>query len=139
MPAGRFTALISNLLEGGGEGLAATILARPGPVAREGSSEHAGRDHRGGKAGALLVGPVDHLDGSEGLVAGLHQRAERLKCTKNTKNTIELAAGRLRVEVASHRDRRHIIPLARTPGEHRAHVVDRDGAPQRLAARAKPI
>jgi hypothetical protein len=95
-------------------------------------------NHRGREARALLVGPVDHLDRCVGLVARLHQRAQRFERTEHAEHAVELAAGRLGIEVAPHRDRRDVV-LARTAREHRAHVVDRHGAAERLAARLEPV
>ena len=130
---------IPDILERRAEGLPAAVLARPGPVAREGAGEHAGCDHRGRKARALFVGPVDYLNRRVCLVPGLHQRAQGLECAKDAEHAIELAAGRLRVKMAAHRDRRNIVALARPPREHRAHIIDRDSAAKPLAARAKPV
>src|ERR1043165_216354 len=139
MIAAALIAAIADLIERGTECHAGAILARMSPVAREGASEHAGSNHRGRKARALLVGPVDHLDRRIGLVAGLHKSTECFQRAEHTEHAIKLAAGRLGIEVAPHRDRRNVVPLTRTAREHGPHGVDRDGAAQRLATYAKPV
>src|SRR4051794_27615162 len=132
-------AAIADGVERRAEGCSFAILIGVRPLMREGAGEHAGCHHRGRKARALLVGPVDHLDRRVSFVAGAHHRAERFQCAKNAKNAIELAAGRLRVEMAPHGDRRDVVPLARTARVHRAHVVNCHGAAERLAARLEPV
>ena len=109
------------------------------PVAREHAGEHARGDHRRVEARALLVGPVDHLDRREGLVPGGVQRAQRLQRGQHPERSVELAAGRLGIEVAAHRDRRNADALALPAREHRAHVVHRHGAADLLAARLEPV
>ena len=41
--------------------------------------------------------------------------------------------------MAAHGDRRHVGALARPPREHRAHVVDGDGAAEFLRPRLEPV
>src|SRR6185295_17917822 len=121
------------------ERYSAAILTREREVAREGAGEDARRDHGGGEARTLLVGPVDDLDRREGLVARLHQCAQRFQRSKHAEHAVELAAGRLGIEMTPHRDRRNVGALARPSREHRTHVVNSDGAAKRLAAGAKPV
>lgn len=82
------------------------LLARPAWI--ENSGEHARGDQRRGEARALLVGPVDNLDRRISLVTGFDERAQRLKSGEHAQHAIELAACRLRVEVAAHCDRREL-------------------------------
>ena len=124
---------IADFIERIAEVFAAAVGARRRPVAFIDAGEHAGRDHRRGKARAFLVGPVHHFDRREGLVAGANKRAQRFQRGQHAKRAVEFAAGRLRVEMAAHGDRRHVVALAGTAREHRAHVVDGDRAAERLA------
>src|SRR4051795_11534257 len=116
-------AAIADRIERGTEGYTFAILIGVRPLMREGAGEHAGCDHRGRKARALLVGPVDQFDRRVGFVASLNQGTQRFKCAKNAKNAIELAAGRLGVEMAPHRNRRDVVSLARTARVHTAPIV----------------
>src|SRR6185295_10038215 len=85
------------------ERYSAAILTRQREVAREGAGKDAGRDHRRGEARALLVGPVDDFDRREGLVACLHQCAQRFQCSEHAEHAVELAAGRLGIEMTPSR------------------------------------
>ena len=93
----------------------------------------------GEKRELLLVAPIDRLDRREGLVAGALHRAQRLKGCQHAERAVELAAGRLGVEMAAHGDGRDIVALAGAAGEHGAHVVDGDRAAERLRLRREPV
>jgi hypothetical protein len=88
---------------------------------------------------AFLVGPVDYLDRRVGLVAGLVQGSHRLERAEHAEHAVELAAGRLRVEVRAHRDRRQLVILARPTRKHVADFVDRHRAAERLAPLPEPL
>ena len=66
------------------------------------------------------------------------KRAQRLQRGEHAEHAVELAAGRLGVEMAADRDRRH-VRRALAAREHRAHVVDGDAAAERLGARLEPV
>src|SRR3546814_13341990 len=72
--------------------------------------EHAGEDAGGdqgrGEARALLVGPHRDLDGRRRLDAVVVQGADDLEAGQHTEHAVELAAGRLGVEVTAGGDRR---------------------------------
>ena len=93
----------------------------------------------GREARAFLVRPVDDLDRRIGLVALLVQGAHRLERAEHAEDAVELAAGRLRIEVRAHADRRQLVVAARTAREHVADLVDRDRAAERLALRLEPV
>ena len=137
--AAALRAAIADFFQRRAERLAVAVLALVRKGAGEGAGEYAGGDHRRGKARAFLVGPVDHLDRREGLVAGAMQRAQSLQRGEDAERAVKLAAGRLGVEMAADADRRDVGPLAFAPREHAAHVVDGDGAAERLRLRLEPV
>ena len=61
------------------------------------------------------------------------QRAQRFQRGEHAERAVELAAGRLGVEMAAHGDGRDIVALAAAARKHGAHVVDGDGAAERAA------
>jgi hypothetical protein len=132
-------ALEADALELIDQDLAVTIGERVRLVAREHAGEHARPEHRLGEARAFLVGPVDELERRIGLVAGLVQRPQHLEPGEHTEHAVELAAGRLGVEVRADRDRREIGAFARPPREHVAELVDRYAAADRLGLAPKPV
>ena len=96
-----------------------------GPAVHAG--EHARAQHGRGEAGALLVGPVHHHDSRVGLVAGRHQRAQRLQRAEHAQVAVELAPRRLRVEVAAERDGGEL----RVPARHAGRTCCRPRPPSR--------
>ena len=138
MRPARLRTAIADRFEGLAERHAGAILARGRPGAVERSREDAGRRHRGREPRALLIGPVHDLDRSERLVAGLDQGPQRLERAEHAQYAVEFAACRLGVEVAPHRDRRHVL-LSRPAREHRPHVVDRHPAAEAFGARLEPV
>ena len=80
----------------------------------------------GAKRRALLVGPVGDDDRMLGLDAEIVERAHDLQPAEHAEHAVELAAGRLRVEVAADIDRQRGRIGALAPREHRAHLVDAD-------------
>ena len=85
---------------------AGVVLAGKAVVELEHAREHAGGDHRRREAAALLVGPVDHLERRRGLDAVVVQRADHLERRQHAERAVELAAGRLAVEMAAEQHRR---------------------------------
>ena len=67
------------------------------------------------------------------------QDAQHFQRGMHAQAAVELAAGRLRIEMAAERDGWHIGALACAARKHRAHVVDGDGAAERLRARLEPV
>ena len=112
-----------------------TLLSRPSPALGqiEDAGEHARADHRRREARALLVGPGDDLDRRLGLVAEIVQRAHHLEPGHHAVGAVELAAGRLGVEMAAGHDRRQARVAAGPAREDVADPVDRDGAAGLLA------
>jgi len=139
MRAAGLRTAIADLIERVAELCAIAIRARRGVLTGEHAGEDARSQHRRRKARAFLVRPVHHLDRREGFIAGAHQGAHRFECRQYAQRAIELAAGRLRVEMTAERDRRNVRPRTLAPREHVAHVVDRDGAAERFRLRAKPV
>ena len=141
--AGFLFAAIADAPELVAEGFAVAVGAGVGVVGGEHAGEHAGGEHGRGEARAFLVGPVDDLDGCVGLVAGAMQGAQRFERGKDAERAVELAAGRLGVEVRAHGDRGQGgvfgAVLARPAREHVADLVDRDRAAERLALRLEPV
>src|SRR3546814_9281956 len=72
----------------------------------EHAGEDAGGDHRGRKTRALLIGPHRDLDGRRRLDAVVVQGADDLEAGQHAEHAVELAAGRLGVEVAAGGERR---------------------------------
>ena len=82
-----------------------------------------GRGHRcRGKARAFLIGPVDDADRRLGLDPGVVQRAHHLERSQRAEHAVELAPGRLGVEMRAqtHRRFRHVAALAETRTSSRA-------------------
>ena len=67
------------------------------------------------------------------------QRAHRFKRAKDAERAVELAAGRLRIEMRAHGDRAKSGIFARPAREHVADLVDGNGAAERLALRLEPV
>ena len=91
------------------------VGAREAVFEREHAGEHARRHHRRGEARAFLVGPVDDHHRCRRLIAHVHHGTQRLESAKHPQHAVELAAGRLGVEMAAERDRSQVRPPARTP------------------------
>src|SRR5215471_8086641 len=91
---------IADCLERIAEFHARAVLARGRPVPIEHAREDTRGGHRGGESRAFLVGPVDDLDRCERLVASLAKATQALERGEYAKRAVELAAGRLGVEVA---------------------------------------
>ncbi len=138
-PADRLRAPIADRVERLDEADAVAIPLGIGLVARERAGEDAGGEHRGGETAALLVGPVDELERRVGAVVEIVQRAQHLQPGEHAERAVELAAGRLGVEMRAHRDRRRGGVLALAAREHGADLVHRDGAAERLALLAEPV
>jgi hypothetical protein len=105
------------------EGFTLRVLAAVGVVQRMDAGEDAGRHHRRGEAGALLVGPVDHDDRPARLDAELVEGAHQLQTGKHAQYAVVATAGRLGVEVTADVDRIEVRLCAFAAGEHGAHLV----------------
>jgi hypothetical protein len=102
------------------------ILAGEGEVLLQGAGEHSGAQHGGGEARALLVGPVDQLDGMLGLDPMLVEAAQDLEPGENAEDAVEPPSRRLGVEVAPDRDGRELAPATPAACEDVSHVVEPD-------------
>jgi hypothetical protein len=98
---------------------------------------HAGKDsggkHGGREAGAFLVRPVGHDDRMLRPDVEVVQRADDFERAENAEDTIELAAGRLGIEVASNIDWQGVRIGTFAAEEHIAHRVDAHGHAGALA------
>ena len=95
---------------------------RPFEIAQ--AREDRGSQHRRVEARALLVRPVHHLDGPAGLDAVIVERAKDFEPGQHSENSVEPAAGVLRVEVAPHQHRRRVVLAPGATREDVAHLVD---------------
>ena len=120
-------------------GHALGILARQDVVGGEVADIGGGGHHRRRKTRALLVGPVADADRHFGFDAGIVQRAHHFERGERAEHAVELAAGRLGVEMRAEADRRlrHVAPLAQA--EHRAERIDMHFQAGVLAALAEPV
>ena len=84
----------------------------------------------GGNRQPLLVGPVDHLERRPGRDAVVVQGAHHLERREHAERAVELAAGRLAVEVAAEHDRG---PVRLGPPSRRANML-----PMRSTLRCSP-
>ena len=126
-------ALVADARELVAERLALGTLDAIGEVPIEQSREHPGRDHRGGEARALLVGPVDDLDRRFRLDACIVEGAHRLQRGQHAEYPVELAAVGLGVQMTARGHRRQVRIASRTAREHVAHLVHGDRAAGLLA------
>jgi len=114
----------------GGKGIAqpfaVLVGAAIGIVEVEGAGIDPGGDHGRGKARALFIGPVDHHDRRFGLVADIIQGADQFQTGQHAQNAVELAAGRLGIEVRAAGHGGQAIVPTRSHGEDVAHFVDGD-------------
>ena len=138
-------ALPADALQLVAEALALAILAIVGPVLAVHAGEHAGGEHGRRVAGALLIRPVGDDDRMLRLDAEVVERADHLQPAEHAEHAVELAAGRLRVEMAADIDRQRVRVGAFTAGEHRAHLVDAGRQPglvapalEKMAAARRP-
>ena len=137
--AGFLFALVADALKFLAECLAVAVGPRIGEFGREDAGKNARGQHRRRVARAFFVGPVHDLDRGVGVVAGLVQRAHGFERAEDAEHAVEFAAGRLRVEMRAHGDRRKVVVLARPPREHVADFVDRNRAAERLASGLEPV
>ena len=137
--AGFFRAPVADARQLIAESLAVAVGARKSVVRRKHAGEDARRQHGRREARALFVGPVDDLDRRIGLVAGFVQRAHRFKRAEDAEHAVELAAGRLGVEMRAHGDRGKVLVFAGPAREHGADFVDRNRAAERFALRLEPV
>ena len=121
------------------DGPAGVVPAGEAVLEIEHAGEHARCDHRGRKAAAFLVGPVDHLERGPGPDAVVVQRAHHLEGGEHAERAVELAAGRLAVEVAAEHHGRLVGVRALAPREHAAHAIDADLQPGFLAPGAEQV
>ena len=108
-----------------------------GPAETVVEVEHAGEraraEHRRRKPRAFLVGPGDDLDRRLGLVAEIVEAADDFEPGQHPIGAVELAAGRLGVEMAAGQHRRQTGVAAGPAGKDVADPVDADGAAGFLA------
>ena len=115
---------VADLRQGAAVGDAVVVGARIRPLEIAQAREDGRREHRRIEAGALLVRPVHHLDGPAGLDAVIVEGAKDLEPRQNSENSVEPAAGVLRVEVAPHQHRRRSVLASGAAREDVAHPVD---------------
>ena len=108
-------------------GLAVDVLLAVAVGQVEGAGKDARADHGRGETGTLLVGPADHLHGRLRRDAGLVERAHDLEAREHAVDAVELATGRLGVEMAAGGDRQGVGIAAGAAREDVAHLVDRAG------------
>ena len=129
----RFGALEADPFQFVAEPQAVAVFAVIRPRLVMHSGKDAGGQHGRGVPGALLIGPVDDLDGMPGLDAEIVERAHDLEPRQNAQNAIVPPARRLGIEMAADHHRRQRFVLAVAVGEHRPHGVDGDRHPRLFA------
>src|SRR5205814_1959510 len=97
------------------------------------------RHRRRRKARAFLVGPVDDADRGFRLDPGVIERADDLERCQRAEHAVELAAGRLGIEMRAqaHRRLRHVAAPAQA--EHRSQRIDMHFEARGLARPAEPV
>ena len=106
------------------EALALGVAPVIGVVERMDAREDARGEHRGGEAGAFLVGPVDEHDGVAGADVEVVEGADDLEPAEHAEHPVVFAARRLGVEMAAHVDGKCSGISAFAAGEHVAYAVD---------------
>ena len=126
--ADRLLAVVADLLQRLGKGHTVAVLDGERMIQREGAAEHARGDHGRREAAAFLVGPHRDLDRRLGDVVRIVQHAQHFQPCHHAIGAVELAAGRLGVEMRAghHRRLRRIAAFA--AGEDITQLVDFDGA-----------
>ena len=132
-PAAFRFALVADARQLRAEGVAIRVLAAVGPVQVEDTREDARGDHGRGEAGALFVGPDHRLDRCLGLDAVVVEGSDHLEPGEHAVDAVELAAGRLGVQVRAGHDRRQRRVAARAAREDIAHGIHGHGAAGGLA------
>ncbi|MOA04189.1 hypothetical protein D3C78_1237320 [compost metagenome] len=97
------------------------------------AGEDARGQHGGREARAFLIGPVGDDDRVFGLDVQIVQAAHHFQPGQHAEHAIELAAGRLGVEMAADIDRQSLRVLTGARGEHGSHAVDAHRQARRLA------
>jgi hypothetical protein len=121
-------AVVTDLLQRLAEGDPVAILDAQRVIQFESAAEHAGGHHRRCEAAAFLVGPDGDLDRRLGDVVRIVQHAQHLEAGHHAIGAVELAARRLRIEMAAGHDRRLRRVLALAAGKNVAELVDLDRA-----------
>ena len=135
--ADRLLALEADAHEFVAELLAVGIEPRIGEFLGVDAGEHARRDHRRRVARAFLVGPVGDLDRVAGLDLEVVERTHDFQRAEHAEHAVELAAGRLGVEMAAEHHGGKIVFDAGAAREHVAHLVDLERTAGLLAPRAE--
>ena len=104
-----------------------------GPFLRVDAGKNARRQHRGGIAGALFVGPVGHDHGVFRLDPQIVHRAQQFQPAQHTQHAVILAACGLRIQMRPDVDRQRIGVGAIALREHVAHRIKAHGAARLLA------
>src|SRR5882757_5665850 len=114
LKADRLVAAIADTVERLTYGRALDVLARQDVVGSEIADISRGGHHRGRKARAFFIGPVDDADRRLGLDAGVVQCADHFERAERSQDAVILAAGRLGVEMRADADGRlrHVVSLA---------------------------
>ena len=90
--------------------------------------------HRRGEARAFLIGPVHQAERRLGLDPGVVERTQHFERRQRAEHAVELAAGRLGVEMRAEADRGFADVAARAQREHVAERIDADLAAGRSQA-----
>ena len=132
-------AAIADAVQCLGHGDAFGIPARQNIVGGEIADIGRRRHHGRRETRAFLVGPVDDADRHLGFDPGVIERANHLERRQRAEHAVELAAGRLGIEVRAEPDRglRHVAALAKR--EHRTERIDMHVEPCGLARPAEPV
>ena len=133
MGADGLLALKADPLEFVPQRLAFAVLARISQFLGVNAGEHARGNHRRGVARAFFVGPVGDFDRPPRPDVEVVERTHDLERAEHSERAVELAAGRLGVEMAAHHHGGERIVRAGAAREHVAHLVDRDRAAGGLA------
>src|ERR1700677_463402 len=133
MGADSLLALEADALQFVSESLAFAVQSRIGEILVIDAGENARRNHRRGVTRTFLVGQVGDFNRPPGAYVEVVERTHNLERAEHSERAVELAAGRLGVEMAAHHYGSERIVLAWPTREHVAHLVDGDRATGGLA------
>lgn len=120
-------------------GHAVAILLRECMIQRERAREYTGTHHHRHEARAFLVSPDGNFERRNRTHVIVIQRAQHFEARQHAIVAIELAARRLRIDMAARHHRRKIVTRARTAREDVADRIHAHGAADFLCPRDKKI
>ena len=106
---------------------------------RERAGEHTRAHHHRHEARTFLVGPHHDFQRRERLHVGIGERAQYFETRQHAVVAVELAARRLRVDVAAGHHRRQVVAQTRAAREDIADRVDPHAAADLLRPRDKQV